>query len=245
MGATATAIQSTTPLLQRLAHARAQSDDLFAIVRQEALYDRPISQRHRIIFYIGHLETFDWNLLGRRFLALPSFAPAFDELFAFGIDPLDGGLPADQPRDWPSREEVARYTSRMRETLDAALAAFEDSAARRRELAQLLHVAIEHRLMHVETLAYMLHQLPIHRKSRLLPIHGGAQASAQPPVALPVTPRMVEIPVGNATLGLARAENGSFGWDNEFDEHTVAVPAFRVDAYPVTNGQFLSFVEEG
>ena len=30
----------------------------------------------------------------------------------------------------------------------------------------LLNVAIEHRLMHVETLAYMLHQLPIDRKVR-------------------------------------------------------------------------------
>ncbi len=31
---------------------------------------------------------------------------------------------------------------------------------------QLLNVAIEHRLMHVETLSYMLHQLPIDRKYR-------------------------------------------------------------------------------
>src|SRR5688572_17533512 len=100
MGATAPAIISAANLLHGLAEARARTDDLFAIVRQEALYDRPISQRHRVIFYIGHLETFDWNLLGRRFFDLPSFAPGLDKLFAFGIDPLGGGLPADQPQDW-------------------------------------------------------------------------------------------------------------------------------------------------
>src|ERR1700722_16157708 len=81
-------------LLEELAAARVSSDELFAIVRPEAIYDRPIAQRHRIIFYVGHLEAFDWNLLGP-FLSLPAFAPERDKLFAFGIDPLGGGLPSD------------------------------------------------------------------------------------------------------------------------------------------------------
>ena len=98
---------------------------------------------------------------------MPSFAPEYDKLFAFGIDPVDGGLPADEPRDWPRLDEVAKYGARLRETLDARLADFEieNNQARRNELTQLLHVAIEHRLMHAETLAYMLHQLAADRKS--------------------------------------------------------------------------------
>jgi len=34
----------------RIRGARATSDDLFQIVRPKALYDRPIPERHRIIF---------------------------------------------------------------------------------------------------------------------------------------------------------------------------------------------------
>jgi len=34
-----------------------------------------------------------------------------------------------------------------------------------------------------------------------------------------------------------------FGWDNEFDAHAVHVPQFDVDVLPVTNAQFLDFVE--
>ena len=49
-------------LLARLDQARAQSDRLFDLVRPEFLYQRPIPERHRIIFYVGHLEAFDWNL---------------------------------------------------------------------------------------------------------------------------------------------------------------------------------------
>ena len=68
------------PLLERLAEARALSDEIFAVVRPEALYDRPIPERHRIIFYLGHLEAFDWNLLNGRLFDLPPLARAFETL---------------------------------------------------------------------------------------------------------------------------------------------------------------------
>jgi len=152
------------PSIQRWRAARIQSDRLFALLDPSALYDRPIAERHRVIFYLGHLEAFEWNLLrGER----KAFDAAFDQLFAFGIDPVGGDLPSDQPSDWPKAEEVHRYNCRVRETLDAA-----DHS----EL--LVNVAIEHRLMHAETLAYMLHQLPLEKKRRPEP---AAREMAGPP----------------------------------------------------------------
>ena len=112
----ATAVPTATDrrLLQlRLSDARERTDELFGIVRPEAISDRPIPERHRIIFYLGHMEAFDWNLL-RDVLALESFHPQFDRLFAFGIDPVDCGLPSDQPSDWPARAEVEQYNARIR-----------------------------------------------------------------------------------------------------------------------------------
>lgn len=50
-------------LLRQLSEARHETDRLFGIAKQGSLYDRPIPERHRIVFYIGHLEAFDWNLL--------------------------------------------------------------------------------------------------------------------------------------------------------------------------------------
>ena len=47
----------------------------------------PSPERHRMIFYLGHLEAFDWNLIARYALDVPAFHPEFDRLFAFGIDP--------------------------------------------------------------------------------------------------------------------------------------------------------------
>jgi len=210
----------------RLLQARCQTDELFRIIRPEFLYDRPIPERHRVVFYIGHLEAFDWNLLSGP-LGLKSFNPSFDRLFAFGIDPVDGNLPTDQPGDWPSLEHIYHYRDRVREELDRAIDATND---------QLLNVAIEHRLMHAETLAYIFHQMSVEKKT-------GPLAALQVPDH-DLVPRTVDVPSGPATLGLPREAN-VFGWDNEFDAHTVQVPAFAIDKYKVTNGQFLEFMNDG
>lgn len=231
-----------THLQTRLAAARSRSDELLQIVRPEALYDRPVPERHRVIFYLGHLEAFDWNLL-REPLALSSFHPEFDRLFAFGIDPVDGGLPTDEPKDWPSIERIRAYNQQLREQLDAALVRV---AAGNPGLAvldggRLLEVAIEHRLMHAETLGYMLHQLPLERKEFRPQPH--AISADRPPQ--PSMPSMIDIPAGHATLGLPDGETAPFGWDNEFEEHRVEVPAFAMDRFNVTNGDYLRFVEAG
>ncbi len=230
-------VEAKHSLLMRLAAARSQTDRLFGIVRPAALYRRPIPERHRIIFYLGHLEAFDWNLLQPHIEGLASFHPQFDHLFAFGIDPVDGGLPSDQPSDWPATAEIQSYMQRIRDTLDSALAgdAFWDFEPF--QAATLLNIAIEHRLMHAETLAYMFHQLPFEDKI--------SQSDASVPAAGTVQPRMVEIPTGSATLGLSREDTAAFGWDNEYDAHGVNVPAFEIDRYKVTNGQYLEFLQAG
>ncbi|HET6175425.1 MAG TPA: SUMF1/EgtB/PvdO family nonheme iron enzyme [Candidatus Sulfotelmatobacter sp.] len=227
-------------LLERLSDAQRRSDALFNLVHTDAIYNRPIPERHRIIFYMGHLEAFDWNLLHENALGLKSFHPEFDRLFAFGIDPVGGGLPADQPSDWPSLGVVRDYVTRIRAALDDKLinGALEPFAQGRDgfPLDTLINVAIEHRLMHVETLAYMLHQLPYDRKVRY--------ADSPLPVPPPVAHRMIEIPAGMARLGLVRGSE-NFGWDNEYEAHELRVPAFEIDQYMVTNQQYLDFMAAG
>jgi formylglycine-generating enzyme required for sulfatase activity len=215
-----------TSLGRALSQAREHTDELFRLVRPDSLYERPIPERHRIVFYLGHLEAFDWNLIARYALDRPAFHAEFDRLFAFGIDPPPGRLPADGPSDWPGLAEVERYNRQTRETIDALLDDVPE---------QLLHVAIEHRLMHAETFAYILHNLAYERK-------------LAPPIAPPgaahgaTQTRFLPIPAGNAALGL---DGGSFGWDNEFQAHTVPVAAFSIAQNKVTNGDYLAFVREG
>ncbi len=219
-------------LMVRLLQARGETDRVFETIQPAVLYDRPIRERHRIIFYVGHLEAFDWNLL-RTHLDIGRFNPELDQLFAFGIDPIDGSGPGDQPGDWPSLSQVNSYRERIRAELDAALAETAESE----ELTQLLNIAIEHRLMHAETLEYMIHQLPY--ESKVPPAGRPIEVTRSKNVAA----EMVHVPTGQVRLGLARY--GEFGWDNEFEAHTVSVDEFKIDKYKVTNEQFLQFVNAG
>jgi len=217
---------NTVDLVHSLQSARANSDALFDVVCPGSLYERPIPERHRIVFYIGHLEAFDWNMFGRGGLDLAPFRPEFDHLFSFGIDPAPGNPPSDQPPDWPRLDEIRCYRDEVRDRLDEKLDRVPED---------LLHVAIEHRLMHVETLAYMFHNLP----------HKQKVSQCQTPAPAGGTPEnpTVEVPAGTVRLGRDRAEG--FGWDNEFEAHTVEARRFGAARYKVTNGEYLRFVDAG
>ena len=214
-------------LQQQLEDARRRTDDLFSLVRPEAMYARPIPERHRLIFYLGHLEAFDWNQLCRWTLGKPAFHASFDDLFEAGIDPAVGTVSKDSPSDWPTIKEIEDYNSRVRQEVDWAIEQVPE---------EMVHVAIEHRLMHIETTAYLLQHLAYHEKqipsSVRLSLEGHCPSD-----------EMVPIPSGTASLG--RCPEEGFGWDNEFGEHQVDVPAFAISRYKVTNGQYLEFVNEG
>jgi len=210
----------------RLSAARTETDGLFDMLAPAAMYERPISERHRIIFYLGHFEAFDRNMI-----CGPSVSE-LDGLFARGIDPVDGKLPDDAPGDWPSIETIRQYNRQARASVDKALDAATDSL--------MFHVAVEHRLMHAETLAYMFHWLPFEWKRR-----PSRYSVSHEPVDRSNSKRMVTIPAGDTTLGLQPGGPFVFGWDNEFQAHSVYVPEFAVDTFNVTNGEFLEFVRAG
>ncbi len=216
-----------------LQNAQRQSDDLFAVIRPEFLYERPIDQRHRIVFYIGHLEAFDYIQICRKSLGMAPLSAELDRLFEAGIDPDSQHLPADVPSDWPDLGEVRRYVEETRRAIDAIL----DRAP-----AEAVAMAIEHRLMHLETLAYMWHNLPYEVKNGTRDIPNGVAGNNPVQAPVQVQNEWRDVTAGPAVLGKLR--DGEFGWDNEYAEHTVEIPPFAIQRYKVTNGEYLRFVKE-
>jgi gamma-glutamyl hercynylcysteine S-oxide synthase len=211
---------------EELAYARAATDKVFALVQPDCLFDRPIPLRHRLIFYLGHVEAFDWNLTVEHGVASKRPDPKLDRLFAFGIDPAPGQPPSDRPSDWPELSKVRDYCETTRAAVDEFWSALP---------SQLRQTCREHRLMHAETIAYMLHNMEHHKLVR--------QSSKEPEIGTPGAGGRVPIPEGLATLGMRSGEG--FGWDNEFEQHHVPVESFSIDRYKVTNGEYLAFVEAG
>jgi iron(II)-dependent oxidoreductase len=64
-----------TPLKRTLLRARRRTDELFRLVRPESLYERPVPERHRMVFYLGHMEAFDWNQIGAGALGMTAGHP--------------------------------------------------------------------------------------------------------------------------------------------------------------------------
>ena len=212
-------------LRAELVHARQQTDCLFDLIAPETLYERPIAERHRLIFYFGHFEAFDWNILARRHAGENAFHPQFDQLFERGIDPEPGKAPADSANDWPRIDEVLSYKAKTRAWIDGHLGHLDP---------KLVQMAIEHRHMHAETFAYLLHNLPAEKK----------RAPETPGRIVHNVPQndMIVIESGVATLG--KTSEG-FGWDNEYYAHNVFVPEFRILKFKISNGEYLEFVRDG
>jgi ergothioneine biosynthesis protein EgtB len=247
-------------------------DRLFAALEEEAMYAQPIKLRHPCIFYLGHLPAFAWNQVFRRALNVKPFNPEFDRLFERGIDPDDLGTQAGKSlQAWPPVPAVAGYKMRIETELFALLAATDLNAAaiNNRELLPALQMTLEHYLMHVETFVYMMHQLPL---DQLRPFAGGAAGSPDSGAAgaggaaagwaggkaaaedekplqslaqaghAPLKINICPVPGGAVTMG-TRADWLPFAWDNEVPVQKAIVGDFQIDKYPVTNGQFLEFVE--
>ena len=108
------------------------------------------------------------------------------------------------------------------------------------EQARALWTILEHEEMHQETLGYIWHQVPYARKRKPAGYRTETPTDSQTDVSV----FHARIPAGIVTLGTDLRET-AFAWDNESPVHTVHVNTFGIDAYKVTNGQFMEFVRAG
>jgi ergothioneine biosynthesis protein EgtB len=228
---------------EKFLSAWARSDRIFDIAGPNEMSTAPIVWRHPFIFYVGHLPAFSWNQICGAILDWRSCNPYFDDLFCRGIDPdVDTGechWHPEVPDEWPTLEETAAYRDKVRGAILDSLEVLprhgiRDVMARGGRVFQMV---LEHEYMHQETLLYMMQQLPVERKRRPAALPG---YSFQPsPLSRPVA-----VDAGRARVG-ARFDELDFGWDNEFEECWVDVPAVAMDSLPVTNGDYFNFVVSG
>lgn len=217
---------------------RERSAQLFELVDPAAYYSRPIPLRHPFAFYEGHLPAFSLLVLNERALREPPVDAPLERLFERGIDPSDADCArAHERKDWPARPEIQAFGRRCDERVYAAIASAKlvDDRIPRLVRGQAVFTALEHEQMHHETLVYIIHRLASGLKGRIAQRHHDTPPPAN---------EFLEIPAGRVTLG-ARRDAIAFGWDNEFEAHEMHVDGFKLQRYPVTNGEYLQFVRSG
>jgi iron(II)-dependent oxidoreductase len=219
---------------------RRRSEELFDMVSPEAYASRPIPLRHPVRFYEGHIPAFSFITLAKDAVGAAAIDDRMERFFYRGIDPSSADAAAKSaPAQWPERADVQALAQRWdAAVLEILRKADADPASVSPRVKEAIYTILEHEPMHHETLLYMYNRIPLAEKRRPA---GSAQLIAGGP-----TPKQerIRVPAGRATLG-AIPQNVEFGWDIEFRELAVDVPAFELDKYPVTNAEYLAFVEQG
>ena len=136
----------------------------------------------------------------------------------------------------PGLDEVYRY----RQAVDEAIYRFLNDAGGdlRPEIAPILELGLNHEQQHQELIVtdikYTLSRNPLrpaYRPDAARPGHGAAVPS-----------RWHEFPGGLDRIG---HDGDGFGFDNEGPRHQIYLDPFELVSRPVTNGEFLAFIEDG
>jgi iron(II)-dependent oxidoreductase len=133
---------------------------------------------------------------------------------------------------FPTRPETLRY---MEAVLDNSIALIDGASELSQEELYFYLLATFHEGMHGEALAYTRQTLGYSS-----PNFGEQKSAAS---AGGPCPGDVEIPGGSFFIGAPM--DSPFVFDNEKWSHEVAVKPFRIARAPVTNSEYLAFVESG
>ena len=98
------------------------------------------------------------------------------------------------------------------------------------------HMVVKHEHQHDETLLAAVQLLPIDDAVSL-----DAPAPPAPPTGNGLVAGEVLVRAGEARIGSSHP----WSYDNERPRHTVELPAFWIDAGPVTNRQYQQFIDDG
>jgi len=193
-----------------------------------------------MVWDLGHVGIFEETWMLRRIAGEGWLRPAYERMF----DPVVNPRPSRETLPLPERGELFGYLSDVRErALIHLLAAGGNGAAPPGdpETAALLargyvwELIAEHEEQHQETLLQAMQAMagPFYQPALRRP-------TPRPPAA--PERGMVEVPAGPFPMG--RAGDG-FAYDNERGAHEVDLPSFAIDRFPVSNAQYLAFVENG
>lgn len=209
------------------------------LVRDDAFYLRAEPLRHPLLFYFGHTAAFYINKFNIARVTEQRITPAYESMFAIGVDEMSWDDLDEKNYDWPSVADVREYRRQVRdfvtgiiEQLPLSLPITWDNPF------WVVMMSIEHQRIHLETSSVIIRRLPM---EEVRPLEGWEicpHAGAAPQNTL------IEVSGGTVTLGKTK-DHPLYGWDNEFGRHTFDVWDFKASQFLVSNRQYLEFIEEG
>ncbi|WP_448561446.1 SUMF1/EgtB/PvdO family nonheme iron enzyme [Trichothermofontia sp.] len=192
-------------------------------------------------WHIGHIAYTESLWILQKRAGQPPLEPAYEILFAAD------GLPKADRVHLPDLATLYAYLTQVRTEVEQywrKVVARPDQPAAIAQLARLGRFLLQHESQHVETITVVHQLLCLSPSSRVSPSPVTPTPPSRDHRASPLANRwgeMVEIPGGPFQMGSAAA----MALDNERECHTVTLPTYWIDRYPVTWGQYAQFIDAG
>jgi 5-histidylcysteine sulfoxide synthase/putative 4-mercaptohistidine N1-methyltranferase len=201
-------------------------------------YLRPEPLRHPLIFYLGHTATFYINKLNIARLIEKRINPAFESMFAIGVDEMSWDDLDEKHYNWPLVDEVRAYRREVRELVSEVIGRLPLSLPITWDSPfWAIMMGIEHQRIHLETSSVIIRRLPIEQ------VRAVAGWDDCPLAGRALDNSLVPVPGGKVVLGKTK-DHPLYGWDNEFGRREAEVRDFKAGKFLVSNGEFLPFVED-
>ena len=209
------------------------------LASDDAFYLRAEPLRQPPIFYLGHTGVFYINKLIIAKIIDRRINPAFESMFAVGVDELSWDDLDDTHYEWPTVEAVKAYRDAVRTFVDDIIRNFPLTLPITWDHPfWTVMMGIEHQRIHLETSSVIIRRMPIDQV-RHMPLWDICTESGAAP-----DNHLLPVPGGQVVLGKSK-DHPLYGWDNEFGSHTVDVRDFAASRYLVSNREYLDFVEDG
>jgi gamma-glutamyl hercynylcysteine S-oxide synthase len=173
-----------------------------------------------LVWDLGHIAAFEDLWLALRGAGLEPLRP--DLMRVYDADETPRADRGDLP--YLRRGEALGYMAAVRERALGLLGRVDPL---------YVELVLQHECQHNET---MLQTLQLADPGVYSPPRPGGKA------ARAARSGTIAVEAGTFTMG---APDDGFAYDNERPAHQVELPAFEIDAGPVTNGDYLSFVQDG
>lgn len=233
-----TTITGERVLENRLFDTRHLSEDLARPLSPEDMTVQAMEDASPTKWHLAHVTWFfETFILAKH---LPGYR-VFDETFNYCFNSYYESQGPRQPRPKrgvltrPSAERVLAYRAHV----DGALAElFARGVEPGSEIGRLIETGINHEQQHQELLLTDI--LALLAANPLRPAYGASHPHAVQPA--PATSGWINFPGGISKVGHG---GEGFAWDNEAPRHDVLVHPFRLADRPVTNGEWLEFMDDG
>jgi len=190
-------------------------------------------------WHLGHTSWFFETVLQRY---QPEYKVYSDEFLYYFNSYYEGfGPRIERPRRGTRSRPTVRATLAHRSSIDQAVMDFVSSLASDRPAAEILwliRLGLEHEMQHQELLVYDI--------KHLLCDQFVVEIKPAPKRVINVE-GMAEFEGGPFKLGFPRGKDseGEFAFDNEKPAHQILLQDFALDRAPVSNGEYLEFMQAG